>query len=74
MLIVVLKYNPAHDLKISSFFNPNIYFILCEIVSILFVDEVLFSTRVSGDYTTASWEAVCSFVDAINGRDSERLS
>ncbi|KAG5413117.1 hypothetical protein IGI04_000684 [Brassica rapa subsp. trilocularis] len=29
---------------------------------------------VRSDYTTASWEAVCSFVDAVNGRDSERLS
>ena len=74
MIIVVVKHNPAHDLKISSFFNPNIYFTLCEIVSILFVDEVFFFTRVSGDYTTASWEAVCSFVDAVNGRVSERLS
>lgn len=65
MIIVVVKHNPAHDLKISSFFNPNIYFTLC---------EVFFFTRVSGDYTTASWEAVCSFVDAVNGRVSERLS
>lgn len=74
MFIVVLKHNPAYDLKISIIFNPNICFTLCEIVSILFVDEVLLFTRVSDDYTTANWKAVCSFVDAFDGLGFQRDS